>query len=290
MNVVITGGSGYLGSHLVKAMLGLGWHITVLAQTGATRASLDAVQKLIVIVDADDVSRVFASLGDVDIVVHAATCYGRNGEPASAIMAANMLFPQQVLECAAAHGAKLFCNTDTALSRHVNLYSLSKKQFLDWLILQAHNDKIHAVNLVLDQFYGPGESGDKFVTWIVRQCLNGGEIPLTIGTQRRRFLFIDDLVEGYLKAIQSAWKSGDAFQEYGIASESEYAIRAICKKVHDMTNSSASMNFGAIPLRNQEMDEKSIDISRMRTLGWREHISLEEGLAAVIQYEKGASH
>jgi nucleoside-diphosphate-sugar epimerase len=50
------------------------------------------------------------------------------------------------------------------------------------------------------------------------------------------------------------------------------------------------MNFGAIPLRNQEMDEKSIDISRMRTLGWREHFSLEEGLAAVIQHEKGASH
>ena len=126
MNVVITGGSGYLGSHLVKAMLGLGWHITVLAQTGATRASLDAVQKLIVIVDADDVSRVFASLGDVDIVVHAATCYGRNGEPASAIMAANMLFPQQVLECAAVRR-----RARGHLHQHVHWFT-SRSRYMVW--------------------------------------------------------------------------------------------------------------------------------------------------------------
>jgi nucleoside-diphosphate-sugar epimerase len=245
---------------------------------------------LINIVDAGDVSRTFASLGEIDVVVHTATCYGRHGEPASAIMSSNMLFPLQVLECATACGAKLFCNTDSALSRHVNLYGLSKKQFLDWLKFQARNSKIRIANLVLDQFYGPGESDDKFVTWIVRQCLKGAEIPLTIGTQKRRFLFIDDLVSGYLTAIQAAWQSCDAFLEFRIASESQYSVREICEKVHEVTNSSATLNFGVIPTRNQEMDEEDMDLCAMRALGWREQISLSKGLAIVVKHERGLPH
>jgi nucleoside-diphosphate-sugar epimerase len=290
MNVVITGGSGYLGNRLVKAMLGLGWNVTVLAQPGASRASLAAVQELVNIVETGDVGRAFESLGEFDVVVHTATCYGRNDEPASTIMTSNILFPMQVLECAVAHGATLFCNTDSALSRHVNSYGLSKKQFCEWLTSQACSSKTRVANVVLDQFYGPGESDDKFVTWIVRQCLKGGKIPLTIGTQKRRFLFIDDLVNGYLTAIKAAWQDSDALLQFRIASESEYPIREICEKVHAMTNSIAALNFGAIPIRNQEMDEEDMDLSAMRALGWREQISLEEGIALVVEYERGLIH
>jgi nucleoside-diphosphate-sugar epimerase len=113
---------------------------------------------------------------------------------------------------------------------------------------------------------------------------------LTIGTQKRRFLFIDDLVKGYLKSLQAAWHSKEPLLRFDIASQSEYPVREICEKVHEMTNSRAVLNFGAIPIRDQEMNEKDMNLSAILALGWREQISLEEGIALIVEHERELIH
>jgi len=236
------------------------------------------------------VEQAFEAIGSVDIVVHAATCYGRNGESDSEILAANVTVPLQILNCAVEHGAHLFCNTDTILSPHTNSYGLSKKQFLEWLQLMAAGGGIRAANIVLDQFYGPGESRDKFVTWLVRQCLTSTEIPFTAGTQKRRFLYIDDLVDGYMTAIQAAFLQTKSYQEFQIASGELISIREVAERVHAMSSSRAKLCFGVVPMRTHELDENVMDISSIRAFGWEEHVSLDAGLSAVIDYERRLIH
>ena len=290
MNVVITGGTGYLGSHIVRAMVKRGWHVTVITLPSSGLGFLTGLQECVRLVSTERLAQAFDTAEPVDIVVHAATCYGRNGESAADMLDANVRFPLQVLRCAMEHGVGLFCNTDTILSRHTDSYGLSKKQFLEWLQFSAGNHSIRGANLVLDQFYGPGQSGDRFVVWLVRKCLAGVDIPLTAGTQKRRFLYIDDLVDGYMTALQYAIDHQTQFVEFQIASPRPIAIREFVEKVHAMSNSRSVLRFGAVPQRSHEPIESVMDLSSTLALGWEEHVTLECGLAAVIEYEKGLLH
>ena len=290
INVAITGGSGFLGGRLVRAMLGLGWHVTVITRAASDVTALLDVRNSIDLIMPSGADGTLESIGPVDIVVHTATCYGRRGESTSEMQSANVGFPLQILNLAVAGGARLFCNTDTILSRYTDAYSLSKKQFLEWLQLQSASGKIRAVNLVLDQFYGPGQSCARFVPWLVRQCLIGTEIPLTHGTQKRRFLYIDDLVYGYLKAIQACFSGMEPYHEIQIASSTLISVREVAEKVHALSNSRAKLSFGSIPLRTHEPSESNIDLSGLQMLGWKERVSLDEGLMNVIAYERGFLH
>ena len=290
MNVVITGGTGYLGSHLVRAMVGLRRNVVVIARPSSNCAALAEVRHSVNLIKIERVEQAFEAIDSVDIVVHAATCYGRNGESDSEILAPNLTLPLQILDCAVEHGAHLFCNTDTILSRKTNSYGLSKKQFLEWLQLKAATGTIRAANIVLDQFYGPGQGHDKFVTWLVRQCLASTEIPLTVGNQKRRFLYIDDLVDGYMAAIQAAFLQTKSFHEFQIASGELISIREVAEKVHALSGSRARLCFGAVPMRTYELDESIMDLSPIRALGWSEHVSLDAGLSAVIDFERGLIH
>jgi nucleoside-diphosphate-sugar epimerase len=232
----------------------------------------------------------FAAVDSVDIVVHAATCYGRNGESASEMLHANVVLPLQILNCAVDHGAYMFCNTDTILRRHTNQYSLSKKQFLEWLHLITAGGTIRATNIVLDQFYGPGQACDSFIPWLVRQCLTNTEILLTVGSQRRRFLYIDDLVNAYMMAIQAAVATKTPFQEFQIGSVQPNSVSEVVELVHSLSGSRAKLCFGAIPPRNHELNESRMDLTSIRALGWEEHVSLDAGLSAVVDFERGLMH
>ena len=287
MNVLVTGGTGYLGGHLVRAMAGIGWSVTVLARASSESHSLADVLDRVKLVRANEVEVAFRDIGAIDLVVHTATCYGRNGEPASELFAANVVFPLQVVGHASEHGAKLFCNTDTMLDRDVNPYCLTKKQFLERLQLQSEEGTIRVANIVLDQFYGPGNSHKTFVTWLVRQCLNNDVVPLTVGTQKRRFLYIDDLVSGYMAAIQGALWQTASFLEFHLASREQFSIREVAEMVRSLTGSRAELRFGAVPLRVHEPKESCMDPTTIRALNWQEQVSLEEGLTTVIHYERG---
>jgi len=282
IRVVITGGGGYLGSHLVRAMAARGWRVYVLAQLGASQSAVHGLG--VDIINCGDLSQAFARIPAVDIVIHAATCYGRNGETQSEMIATNLVFPMRVLELAGERGCRLFCNTDSALSRNASPYGLSKKQFVDWL--QLPHGCVRVLNLELDQFYGPGESKDKFVTWMVRQCLESKRIPLTSGVQRRRFLHVADLTRGYLSMVDRAWASDVSFEHYRIVSEVEKSVCEYCEMLHRMTESSATLDFGALPTREHELDEES-NAPVAQSFGWHEEISLEDGFAEVIAYERG---
>ena len=87
---------------------------------------------------------------------------------------------------------------------------------------------------MLDQFYGPGNSHKTFVTWLVRQCLNNDLVPLTVGTQKRRFLYIDDLVSGYMAAIQGALWQTASFLEFHLASREQFSIREVAEMVRSL--------------------------------------------------------
>ena len=118
-------------------------------------------------------------------------------------MEANFLFPLKLLELGKKYHVTCFINTDTILDKRIDNYSLSKKQFKEWLFVYRKN--FGCVNVALEHFYGPGDNPARFVTYIVHSLLKNVErIDLTKGEQKRDFIYIDDVVDAFIKIVNSS--------------------------------------------------------------------------------------
>ena len=131
--------------------------------------------------------------------------------------------------------------------------------------------------------YGPRmhpEDG-RVVSNFVIQALKGE--PLTIygdGSQTRSFCYVDDLIDGFLRLMGSR----DEFQgPVNLGNPVEFTILELAKKVIEVTGSSSRLDFR--PLPSDDPRQRQPDITLARTeLGWQPKVSLEEGLNRTIEY------
>lgn len=288
MNILVTGATGYLGSHLATAFAKAGNSVTIVKRSSSKLERLTDILSNITVYDVEKWG-VEAAFSDhkFDAIVHTATCYGRDGEKVEDIFATNTLWPMHLLAAAAGAGVGLFLNTDTSLDRYLNPYAMSKKQFSEWGAFFARQEKIRFVNVALEHFYGPGDDESKFVSSIIRKCLrNEGEIKLTSGEQRRDFVYISDVICAYELLLYKPSSCGTYYSEYEVGSGTSITIKDLVNLIKDTTGSSVKLNFGAIPLRKNEVMESSADIGALVSLGWKPEVSLINGLRTVIQSEK----
>jgi CDP-paratose synthetase len=291
MNIVLTGATGYLGSHLASAFVADGHEVTILKRRNSSLRRLMGLQDSLHSYDLDglDLAEPFQARGPIDVVVHTATCYGRAGESATEVSAANTAFPLRLLEAAISCDTDTFVNTDTffntnaILYPHLNAYALSKKHFADWGRQLSADGTIRFVNVRLEHLYGPGDDASKFATWIVKQCLdNVPEIQLTAGEQRRDFINIADAVSAYQTVLPASGALASGFIEIGLGSGVPISVRDFVETAHRLSGSASQLRFGALPYRENEQMHSAADISGLAALGWHCRTGLEEGIRAMI--------
>ena len=183
---VVTGATGFIGSHLVRALVDRDWVVHGLKRENS---AMDLVSDISGIhwhdLDNTPLDDTWDSIGEADVVFHLATQYGRNEELTSEVVETNLMFPLTLLEQAEKRNVPLFIATDTCFPPgypYLRSYTLSKKHFAQWGKVWAEKTSRKFVNLVLQHPYGPGDREGKFVPWIVSQCQNNvAEIELTSG-------------------------------------------------------------------------------------------------------------
>lgn len=287
--ILLTGATGYLGSHLASALLDAGHNVVALKRKTSSLRRLAPILPRITLLDADGLASraLFMDHGKIDAVIHTATSYGRNGESASQIAEANLSFPLRLLDASVAAGIPLFMNTDTALDKFLNAYSLSKTQFAEWGSHFAGQKKIRFLNLKLEHFYGSGDDDTKFTTHVINSCLKDApELRLTPGEQKRDFIYIDDVVAAYMLLLEKQESLADWFVEFDVGSGEAVTIRRFVELVHQLTASKTYLNFGAHPYREGEVMLSQADVVPLQKLGWYCRHTLEQGLKLVIEGNK----
>lgn len=287
---MLTGATGFLGSHLAMALLAAGHDVVALKRRSSSLRRLGNAVSEMAFYDIEelDVSRMFDECGSVDAIIHTATCYGRNNETVSEVFAANTEFPLRLLDAGSRAGVKTFINTDTILDKYLNLYALSKNQLLQWGRYFSKHEKIHFVNIKLEHFYGPDDEPTKFSAYVINGCIgNVPELNLTPGEQKRDFIHIDDVVSAYMILLEKEDRLNRPFIELDVGSGQPVSIRNFVMTVHDLTSSKTRLNFGALPYRNDEVMYSRADISALEALGWQCRYDLASGLKQVIEQERG---
>lgn len=284
--ILLTGATGYLGSHLASALLSAGHSVVALKRKSSSLRHLEPILSKISLLDLEglDLSVPFDKYGKIDAVIHTATNYGRKGEDACQIVEANLDFPLRLMEAAAASGVGMFLNTDTALDKFLNAYSLSKAQFAEWGFYFSRQQKIRFINLRLEHFYGIGDDDTKFTTHVIKSCLqNVPELKLTLGEQKRDFIYIDDAVAAYLLLLEKQDSLTDWYMDFDVGSGEAVTIRRFAELVHQLTGSTTRLNFGAYPYRDGEVMLSQADVEPLHQMGWRCSHPLEQGLKMVIE-------
>jgi UDP-glucose 4-epimerase len=296
--VIVTGGAGFIGSHLVERLLAEGCRVTVLDNLSTGRiknlAHVASDPNLSVEeVDVSDARRIAPYFKGVDWVFHIAALADIVPSIQQPLVyhRSNVEGTVSVLEAARHSGVKRLLYTasgscygipdeiptsETATIQPQYPYALTKWVGENYALHWAQVYKLPVVSLRLFNVYGPrsrtsGTYGAVFGVFLAQKLHNQ---PLTIvgdGTQTRDFTFVTDVVDAFVTAARSD-VSGEILN---VGSANTYSVNRLAELLGGDTVH--------IPKRPGEPDSTFADIRKIqRVLGWRPRVSFEEGVAIML--------
>ena len=295
MKVLITGGAGFIGSHLSDRLVARGDDVLVIDNYAtARRDSLTVHDRLTVvegtIVDKELVDETFESFGP-DVVAHAAAAYKdpenwpedaatnaagtANVVKASEAAGVDRLVYFQTALCYGLHPLEQPITLDHPLRPDESSYAISKTSGEYYVRLS----QLDWVSLRLANAYGPRNVSGPLPTFFHR--LTTGK-PCFVMDTRRDFIYVDDLIDLVVSAVDGQGASG----AYHASSGSDYSI----KELFDATVKALGIDLDEdVEVRERGPDDAFtilLDPSRTQAEfdGWTPKTPLEQGVAAAIAY------
>lgn len=287
MNIILTGGFGFLGRKLVPGLLRDGHRLILVARPSSNIPNFDGFQNKPLIYGADELDMALDRLDQVDVILHAATDYGRDSADIHTIFKSNEALPMMLIDIAIKREIKTFINIDTFFNQkntayeYLEGYTISKRHFMEWGKYYAKNKFINFMNLKLFHMYGESDKFSKFVNMIVGKCLNAEAIDLTSGLNKRDFIYVDDVVS----AISLILAKGDfhGFNEHEVGTGELTSIRDFVELVWHLTDKKSVITFGELRDRDGEFSGVAADNKSLRDMGWSPKTSLTSGIKLIIQ-------
>jgi len=275
--VLVTGGTGFIGSRLVKELHRRGFLVTVL--TRDRRRAIGLGCGVVEYNELDDMT-------PQNVVIHLATNYGREDGSVKDLVESNLFQPIRIFEKALTWKSSLIINTDTYYSKisgsHAfENYILSKKQLKEWLVMKF-SKRIAVASMKLEHVFGPNDSGEKFCGKIIKSCLNNeAAISLSQCTQKRDFIFIDDVVSAYILILEVRGNL-KGFNEFEVGTGVMHSLKDFAETCKQLSNSEVEFNYGAVKTQQNDLLNSAADNTPLSKLGWTPTYSMEQGLKKIL--------
>lgn len=286
--ILLTGATGFLGSHICDQLVEQGYETVILKRKTSNAWRIESILDRIIVYNIGEGSlkKIFRE-NEIKTVIHTATSYGKMGEKSHEVATTNVIFPLKIIETAIDFNVDTFINTDTILNKYFNYYSLTKKHFLDWA--KTFSSQIGIFNLKLEHLYGEKDEPEKFISMVIRNFLkNVDRIPLTEGKQLRDFIYVDDAVSAYLEILKISNTHRNGYVEYSIGSGTPISIREIVELIKKLTHNTTTVpNFGVLEYRPNEIMKSVADLKNIENdTQWKPKYDLKSGLEKTIQWHK----
>ncbi len=308
--VLVTGGTGFLGQHLARQLVELGAQVTVALceedgsqQTGALLKNLGARLALALDLRDGDVRnygqmRRLVEAVAPEIIFHLAAV-GVNDpfiaeETALRVNLHGTLNLLRAVQRVGAGYVRRIVSAGTSYEYGEsgkpdpgNVYAASK--VAAWAFCRMYH-RAHGTPVVVARpfnVYGPGQNERALIPSAIRAALSGQDFPMTPGEQRRDFVYVDDVIQGFLAAARA---NGIEGQNLDLGTGQATPVRAVVERIFALVGPVGRPLVGALPYRRGVVWELVADADRTHQLtGWRAKIGLEEGLQTTIKTMEEAS-
>lgn len=290
MRILLTGGTGFIGSQIASALAANGHPVVLLVRPSSDTSALKSIPGISFLNSENKSPDEIMAASKAEGVVHCAATYGNKGESAEYVFETNVVFPFRLAHAAANAGSRFFINTDTALPARTGIYAATKKAFRDVLEFYGQNTKMPVLNMQLEYVYGPGNRNEKFfVTQALAANSSGKKMPASNGTQRRDFIYVKDVATAYAKAA-TAFQEGkvkSGFTELQIGSGKAHSLRQFVSILDSVSGRKTNVEWGAIPAKGGDLPVSVAKTAKAKKLlGWKPVYTLEKGLNEMISEQK----
>lgn len=295
--VLVTGATGFNGSHLTKCLVKSGAEVHVLHKSSSSFWRLNKIKEKLHLhnIDISDPISVFKMCKEINpkIVYHLAA-YGTNYRDqdiqqafdTNLIGTINLIKGLKGTECEKliftdtffVYGHQDVSIRETTLLKPSTPYVSTKISASYLAPLFAKKFELSLIILRLFNVYGPLDNTNKFVPYIILS-LYKKEIPkLSDCLQIRDFIFIEDVVRAYLQATNINYST-----VLNIGSGVPVTLRSVTEEILKYFEN-GKIEFGAIPYREDEIWKSYADIDKTKKiLRWKPQISLEEGILKTVE-------
>jgi len=312
--VLVTGGAGFIGSHVAEAYRDLGDRVWVVDDLSTGRASNipEGIEFRRMDICDPELDALFREVGGFDVVNHHAAQIDVRKSVADprADARVNIDGLLNVLECARRHGVGRFVfvssggvvygeaehrpTPETSTKQPVSPYGVTKLSAEYYLYYYHQVHGLDYVALRYSNVYGPRQDphGEAGVVALFSNRIRTGN-ALTIygdGEQTRDYVYVGDVVAANLALSEGPLERAAALDDraFNVGTGIETTVNVLARLLMEAAGREVPVQYA--PERPGELRHSCLDPSRLRARGWRPQVSLAEGLERTYEYIAGGGN
>lgn len=296
--ILITGSTGFIGSHLLEELLKSQNHEIILlkrsySNTARIEEFINQKDKIHFIdVDKTALSEIF-DIYEIEGIFHLAASYIKNPsfKDIKTMTKSNINFPSELLDLSVRNNVKYFINTGTyfeyswdklpltekSLIKPRDYYSTTKASFENILNYYSREFDLKTSTLRLFTPYGSRDDENKIIPYLILNTLRKNEVNINNPQNRLNTVHVDDIISAFIK-VQKNIRNFSQHEIFNIANEYTYSIEEIYSTILNIINKTDKIIESKISHKHTET------FKTKEILNWKTEISLKEGLDKTVSY------
>lgn len=285
---LVTGGTGFIGAHLVARLAADGWRVHVVSRHPRPDAPGVRYHRA-----GGTTADWFTLLqhSRPQVVFHLATLFlaEHRAEQVDELLDTNVTLGTRLLEAMDQAGTRRLVNAGTTWQHRLpgsaephaaNLYAATKQAFEAIVDYHAELRGLSAVSLRLFDSYGPQDARPKLLNLLLRLPSDAPALALSAGAQQLCLVHVHDVVDALLTAAGLTSDTAPGHARHGLGGVPAHSLRDIVGLVEALRGHPLPVDWGARPYRPNEIMQPW---QAMQPLpGWAPRIALRDGLAALV--------
>ena len=297
LSIIVTGGSGFLGKHLLKALV----------QAGHTVKNIDLKDNQefpTIVADVQDQNLMLQHIKDADVVFHLASLIeaGDSVKQPQKYVNYNISGTVSVLEAMRQNGIKTFLFSSSAAiygepqqvpikeddrTLPINPYGMTKLAMEGLLSSYVAAHQFTGVALRYFNLYGPGEDHEPethAIPRFIKQIFQGQEVTIFgQGAHQRDYIHVKDIVSAHLKAIDLCLREPQKYHYFNLSTQIPTTVLQLVQTIEKVMAKQAQIKH--LPERPGDPMQLFADSGKAKQiLGWQAGVDLETGMKETVKY------
>lgn len=287
---IITGATGYIGSHVTKYLLSQGWNVSIISDPAFGYGNIEEIKSQITIFEYDKniLSLIeFFKQTNADVVFHLAAAVITNYAPEQIPMMiqSNVQFGTEILEAMRHCNTKLIVTTGSYWQNYnsdtynpVDLYAATKEAFEKIVQLYVDAHGFRHINLRLFDVYGEDDKRPKLWNTLKKIAGTDNTIDVSPGEQYLDVTHISDVCTAY-EAAYNLLKGDTSItnETYGVFTGNQYTLKELIQKFAKAIGRNIKVNFGGKQYKKREVMHPKSNYKQLPN--WSAKISASEGFS-----------